>query len=486
MNPELKRFSIKKLYGYKDIELIFNGKDTIIIAENGAGKTTLINALKSTLKGEADELRKIRCESIELDIGDESFSINISELGFNDFLSSPFVPSSIESLKTFISKSEFDDLLSSTRSSPIKDARHTTWYGKLYNNSPYTRSDIDSMLSELKRALNKYYHSTNESDLFSSKTSEKTESIIKLDEIKKITNNIDIIYLPTYRRIEKATLRDRFNREDSDNFSIVDGELFKLPNNHHSSSNIEFGLYDVENKLKEISSSIERRSSLGYRSLSATIIEDMMTGKIDAPTKTKPKLPSISELSLFLGRVVNKDIKENKRIIQQVTAIMENKEQLINNKMLNYFLSKLKGVIDSTKELEEKIENFVSICNKYLQLSDDSKSLNYDVESLQVVVKDVFTNNPIELEDLSSGEKQIISLMAHMYLDHTNSKIVLIDEPELSLSLEWQEHVLVDISNSPSVMQLLAITHSPFVFNNKLKDNVKTLNIKKTKESARR
>jgi predicted ATP-binding protein involved in virulence len=112
-------------------------------------------------------------------------------------------------------------------------------------------------------------------------------------------------------------------------------------------------------------------------------------------------------------------------------------------------------------------------------LSDDSKSLNYDVESLQVIVKDVFTNNPIELEDLSSGEKQIISLMAHMYLDHTKKKIVLIDEPELSLSLEWQEHVLVDIANSPSVLQLLAITHSPFVFNNDLKSEVKTLNVKK-------
>ncbi|HGY6906333.1 TPA: AAA family ATPase, partial [Escherichia coli] len=129
------------------------------------------------------------------------------------------------------------------------------------------------------------------------------------------------------------------------------------------------------------------------------------------------------------------------------------------------------------KELELKIESFVTICNKYLQLSDDSKSLNFDIETLQVIVKDLFTNNPIELEDLSSGEKQIISLMAHMYLDHTKKKIVLIDEPELSLSLEWQEHVLVDIVNSPSVTQMLAITHSPFVFNNELKSQVTSLKV---------
>jgi len=484
MSMELKRFAIRKLYGYKDVELTFNGKNTIIIAENGAGKTTLINALKSTLKGEIDELRKVRCELIEIEIGNKTFSINIAELGFSDFLASEFVPSSFELLKRHLENSHIDDLLAYARSRPIREARNTAWYNEIYNNSPYTRSELDQMLTELKRAFNKYYHSTNNSDLFSSNSPERTESTINLEKIKKLTNDIDIIYLPTYRRIEKATLRDRFNREENERFALVDGEMVKMANSQQSSSNIEFGLYDVENKLKEISSSIERRSSLGYRSLSATIIEDMMTGKINA--LTKPRLPSISELSRFLGRVVNKDKEENKRIIEEVTAIMESKEQLANNKMLNYFLSKLKGVIDSTKELELKIESFVEICNKYLQLSDDSKSLNYDVESLQVIVKDVFTNNPIELEDLSSGEKQIISLMAHMYLDHTKKKIVLIDEPELSLSLEWQEHVLVDIANSPSVMQLLAITHSPFVFNNELKNEVKTLNIKKHVTSAKK
>nr|WP_228297617.1 AAA family ATPase [Raoultella ornithinolytica] len=96
-----------------------------------------------------------------------------------------------------------------------------------------------------------------------------------------------------------------------------------------------------------------------------------------------------------------------------------------------------------------------------------------------MIVKDLYTNNPIGLEDLSSGEKQIISLMAHIYLDDTKKKIILIDEPELSLSIEWQEHVLVDIVNSPSVVQMLAITHSPFVFNNELKSEVKALNITK-------
>lgn len=476
MALELKKFSIQKLYGYKDIEIVFNEKSTIIIAENGAGKTTLINALKSTLKGEVDELRKIKCERITIEFKERKFSLDMHELNYSDFISSDLMPTRFSSLIKKMSSSQIEDTLSFLRSKQVKEAKTTSWYKRFYRESPYMHSDLESILTEAKSALKKFYSLYDQDGLFTSEQSKRTNTISTIEEIKNIAKDIEIIHLPTYRRIEKSTLRDKFNRNESNNIFVREGELVH-EREPDSESNIEFGLYDVEYKLKEINSSIERKSSLGYRTLSATIIEDMMTGKANA--ETNPKLPSASELSRFLGRVVSKEKDSNKKIIQEVTRVIEDKEVLSSNNMLSYFLSKLKAVIDSTKELEYKIESFVSICNKYLQLSDDSKSLNYDIESLQVIVKDMHTNNPIELEDLSSGEKQIISLMAHMYLDHTKKKIVLIDEPELSLSIEWQEHVLLDIVNSPSLIQMLAITHSPFVFNNELKSQVKSLKVVK-------
>ncbi|OUI82220.1 hypothetical protein HK22_13860 [Gluconobacter sp. DsW_056] len=71
------------------------------------------------------------------------------------------------------------------------------------------------------------------------------------------------------------------------------------------------------------------------------------------------------------------------------------------------------------------------------------------------------------LDALSSGEKQMISLFAKMFL-YPNKKIVLIDEPELSLSIDWQREILVDVLGAPSCSQVIAITHSPFVFDNDL------------------
>ena len=43
----------------------------------------------------------------------------------------------------------------------------------------------------------------------------------------------------------------------------------------------------------------------------------------------------------------------------------------------------------------------------------------------------------ISLKNLSSGEKQILSLFSKLYLNLNNKNILLFDEPELSLSIIW-------------------------------------------------
>ena len=98
---------------------------------------------------------------------------------------------------------------------------------------------------------------------------------------------------------------------------------------------------------------------------------------------------------------------------------------------------------------------------------------------MKVKVINVWTETEIRLNDLSSGEKQVISLFAHLYLSQ-KKKIVLIDEPELSLSIEWQKRLLPDVVHSPTCRQLFTITHSPFVFENELDPCAGPLDITRT------
>lgn len=115
--------------------------------------------------------------------------------------------------------------------------------------------------------------------------------------------------------------------------------------------------------------------------------------------------------------------------------------------------------------IENLLNEFTNICNSYLV----DKKIIYQIEAENVTLN-VYThkNRLIPLEALSSGEKQIISIFSHLYLNSPKKCAILIDEPELSISFEWQRKLLPDILKSPKCQCLIAATHSPFIFDNEL------------------
>ena len=60
-------------------------------------------------------------------------------------------------------------------------------------------------------------------------------------------------------------------------------------------------------------------------------------------------------------------------------------------------------------------------------------------------------------------------MFCHLYIGHGKKYFVLIDEPELSLSIDWQEHFLTDVIESGVCEFMFAVTHSPFIFNEMLR-----------------
>lgn len=67
------------------------------------------------------------------------------------------------------------------------------------------------------------------------------------------------------------------------------------------------------------------------------------------------------------------------------------------------------------------------------------------------------------LGELSSGEKQLLTLLTCLFIDGKNRNIVFIDEPELSLNMKWQNK-LIDLFEEylPSTQVIMA-THSPSI-----------------------
>ncbi|HDV5598748.1 TPA: ATP-binding protein [Vibrio cholerae] len=69
----------------------------------------------------------------------------------------------------------------------------------------------------------------------------------------------------------------------------------------------------------------------------------------------------------------------------------------------------------------------------------------------------------VDLERLSSGEMQLISIISNMIFCKNNNRglVVIIDEPEISLHVKWQEIFIEVLQNIKKDAQLVLATHSP-------------------------
>ncbi|MGI2117746.1 hypothetical protein [Shewanella oncorhynchi] len=79
---------------------------------------------------------------------------------------------------------------------------------------------------------------------------------------------------------------------------------------------------------------------------------------------------------------------------------------------LIYFVSNLLKVYEQQQENDEAIQNFTKVSNKYLA----DKEIIYDESNVTIEIVRKKNNRTVNIESLSSGEKQIISLFALLYL----------------------------------------------------------------------
>ncbi|GDX06669.1 AAA family ATPase [Buttiauxella sp. A111] len=469
MSFPIESFIMRGVYGYKTLTMNMKGRTTIFVSENGSGKTTILNALNYLLKGEYYKLHGISFDEIEVKISnrDGSFIIKKDSIKETPLEMQNIITSTLELMDDDIwDDHSIHDVLQSIKGHVTGSSiRDDSVINRLWAESSCEMNDFLERLEELK----------NNTDVFSFKNS------VELSELSNCLSGYEVIYLPTYRRVEKSF--DVENKIDSRRRGMSRRSNAKF----HNQDKISFGLRDVEETLSSITLDIERQSSAGYRELSATMLDDLIRYQHKIKDAEKYVLPEIGDLARFLSRIdkpqssnINTGpVPEKTAPLIQALRELYAKDRIKDNEYLNYFLSQLNPIIQDTKEQESKIETFVAICNKYLKSAGDSKFLTFDQSKLVVVVYDDFSGERIALNDLSSGEKQVISLMSILYLYDNNNKIILIDEPELSLSLPWQKLLLPDVDQCNTVSQVIAITHSPFIFDNQLSANATAMRVTK-------
>lgn len=73
---------------------------------------------------------------------------------------------------------------------------------------------------------------------------------------------------------------------------------------------------------------------------------------------------------------------------------------------------------------------------------------------------------------LSSGEKQMLAILLTVLIEDNKPYILFMDEPEVSLHIEWQKRLIDLIIDLNPNVQIILTTHSPAVIMNGWMDNV--------------
>ncbi len=73
---------------------------------------------------------------------------------------------------------------------------------------------------------------------------------------------------------------------------------------------------------------------------------------------------------------------------------------------------------------------------------------------------------------LSSGEKQILAILLTVLVEDQQPHVLLMDEPEVSLHIEWQKRLIDLITELNPSVQIILTTHSPAVIMNGWMDKV--------------
>lgn len=107
------------------------------------------------------------------------------------------------------------------------------------------------------------------------------------------------------------------------------------------------------------------------------------------------------------------------------------------------------------------VDAFLTQLNMFLQESGKKAELDHN-DCVFITVSGSLLN----LSQLSSGERQLVYILATAANTCGKPTLFLMDEPEVSLHLSWQEKIIDAIMHINSQMQIIAVTHSPGIIMN--------------------
>jgi len=153
--------------------------------------------------------------------------------------------------------------------------------------------------------------------------------------------------------------------------------------------------------------------------------------------------------------------KENSTLKERIKTYLETGDSSLTEKS-KIFRAMLLKIIESAEKPNptlEAITKLIQIFNEHLY---GNKQLVVDHEKAFISLGNGKFH---ELTELSSGERNLLSILTLFLIIGNDRNFLMIDEPEISLNIKWQKDFLPLLSRINSKAQIIVASHSPSIAN---------------------
>lgn len=423
---KINKISVKKLFGVFNHEVPINNSTgiTIIIGENGLGKTVLLEMIEAFFKANFFYFSKVTFDEMIFEFEDK--------------------------IKWILKKDSSENEVAKLSLTQIN--KNKTKYNPI-NLFEYEEDHIEMMARRisrhsrfLRRIHPKYWEDR------------RTKRHYTTEEVVLRFGSEFQLELDFSESEKPKWFRDKF---DKINVSLIETQrLISIQSNEENSREVT-----VEKYANELSRTIKR-----YLTESTEL-----SSKLDRtyPNRLIDRLKKPSNITKdFLDEEL-KRLEEKRKILDEVGLIEIEKDSNLlaienpGNELIEVLMLYVEDSFEKIKifdNLSRKIEIFLDIINKRFK----HKRLIIDKEEGFLFKSTIIKNKKKEFQKipvtkLSSGEQNELVLFYLLLFETDSNSLILIDEPEVSLHISWQNSFIKDLKEITKLNELdiVIATHSP-------------------------
>ena len=239
------------------------------------------------------------------------------------------------------------------------------------------------------------------------------------DRVNDMTSKIgSSLFFPTFRRIEGG-------------FSIGERE----------GGFVARAKTDVEDSMASLSKRLSQRNHTFVSALSTADVVALIVRQY-------------TDLSEQYNRVQQKISQD---VIRQIKEFKSDSTATDSLRAANYLLDEIRNQIEGMETDRKTIMMPLTAVRELVM-----KMLRHSGIQLGKTLRFGEAANAINSDVLSAGEKQMLSFL--VYNAFYREAVIFIDEPELSLHVDWQRQLFPILMGQQASNQFIIATHSPFIY----------------------